>query len=292
MTLNMTPLERPRIICRQIQAADIGAVAALLAVGFPSRTRVFWQQSLRRLGAQAVPGGFPQYGYMLYHGETVAGALLLISSAMTGADGTVHVRCNVSSWYVAPAYRNYGAQLASRALSHKSANYLNVSPAPGTEPLLQVQGFELYCPGHVMAAPALVRGAADVQIERFDPARASPGLLPSEQQLLSDHAGFGCLCLVVRLSERWVPLVFQWRKSRGIPHARLIYARDISDFLACAGPVGRLLARRGALMVLLDADGPIRGVPGHFVPAPKYFKGAIRPRLGDLAYTEYAMFGM
>jgi hypothetical protein len=26
--------------------------------------------------------------------------------------------------------------------------------------------------------------------------------------------------------------------------------------------------------------------------APKYFKGPTRPRLGDLAYTEAAMFGM
>ena len=64
-----------------------------------------------------------------------------------------------------------------------------------------------------------------------------------------------------------------------IPCAQLIYCRDIADFVRFAGPIGR---------------GPIAGVAGTYRrgTAPKYFRGPLRPRLGDLAYTEYALLGV
>ena len=49
----------------------------------------------------------------------------------------------------------------------------------------------------------------------------------------------------------------------------------------------------GANFVVIDAVGPMPGLPGFYLPGrPKYFKGPERPRLGDLAYTEAALFGM
>ena len=57
---------------------------------------------------------------------------------------------------------------------------------------------------------------------------------------------------------------------------------------------GRFLLLRGRPFVLIDANAPIRGLLGKYFQGrmPKYFKGPDRPRLGDLAYTETAMFGM
>ena len=54
------------------------------------------------------------------------------------------------------------------------------------------------------------------------------------------------------------------------------------------------LAARGRPFVVLDSNGPIPGLVGKYFDAkmPKYFKGPDRPRLGDLAYTEAAMFGV
>ena len=48
---------------------------------------------------------------------------------------------------------------------------------------------------------------------------------------------------------------------------------------------------RGRPFVLIDANGPIPGLPGKYFggKSPKYFKGPTPPRLGDLAYTEMAM---
>jgi hypothetical protein len=89
--------------------------------------------------------------------------------------------------------------------------------------------------------------------------------------------------------------VFRPRLVRGfVPCAQLIYCRDVSDLVRFAGPVGRALAWRGRPLVLIDANGPIPGLLGWFGRGrmPKYFKGPQRPRLGDLAYTEYALLGV
>jgi hypothetical protein len=46
--------------------------------------------------------------------------------------------------------------------------------------------------------------------------------------------------------------------------------------------------------MIIDSNGPIRGLYGKYLDGrmPRFFKGPNRPRLGDLAYTETAMFGV
>jgi hypothetical protein len=88
--------------------------------------------------------------------------------------------------------------------------------------------------------------------------------------------------------------VFRPRMLKGvIPCAQLVYCRAIDDFVRFAGPLGRFLALRGTALVVIDANAPIPGLSGRYYEGkmPKYFKGPDRPRLGDLAYTETAMFG-
>jgi hypothetical protein len=91
------------------------------------------------------------------------------------------------------------------------------------------------------------------------------------------------------------PFIFRPRFHKGIvPSLQLVYCRDIDDFVRCAGPIGRFLALRGRPFVLIDSNGPISGLVGKYFDGrmPKFFKGPDRPRLGDLAYTEAAMFGV
>jgi hypothetical protein len=47
-------------------------------------------------------------------------------------------------------------------------------------------------------------------------------------------------------------------------------------------------------LIIVDSNGALPGVTGKFLEGrmPKYFKGPDRPRLGDLAYTEAALFGV
>jgi hypothetical protein len=72
---------------------------------------------------------------------------------------------------------------------------------------------------------------------------------------------------------------------------QLIYCRQTSDFIRFSGSIGGFLARRGIPLIAIDSNGPIRGLAGRFFDKrPKFYKGSTPPRLGDLAYTELALF--
>ena len=140
----MTAL-RPQIRCREISEADLDRVADLLTRGFGGRPREYWMQGLRRQAARAVPQGYPRFGYMLDHEGMPVGALLLLYS-LRPVDGELAIHCNLSSWYVEPAFRNYAPMLTKIAQRHKEVTYFNISPAhldladhrgPGFSRLLQ-----------------------------------------------------------------------------------------------------------------------------------------------------------
>jgi len=285
----------PAIRCRQIVAGDIPAVVKLLTRGFPNRNREFWLHALDQLTRREPPRDLPKYGYLLETNGEVIGAILMICSAMRVGD-TLTPRCNLSSWYVELAYRAYASLLVSQALRHKEVTYINVSAAPHTWPIIEAQGFTRYTGGLFISLPALKgfsRGEK-VQVSEANE-RAPAGVDPFEQEVLRQHAEHGCISLGCVTSERAYPFVFRPRLVKGfVPCAQLIYCRDIADFARFAGPLGRHLARRGRPIVIVDANGPIPGLVGIFRRGskPKYFKGPQQPRLGDLAYTEYAIMGV
>jgi hypothetical protein len=279
--------------CREITTSDIDGIANLLASGFPKRTRDFWIRALKRLSEHLTPSGFPKYGYLLECKRDPVGAILLIFSSIL-VNGEPRIRCNVSSWYVEPAFRGYAAMLVSRALRHKHVTYFNITPAPNTVPLLEAQGYVRYCIGRLVCAPALCA--------RFDGSRVkevTPEICPDEDlssfeiELLLAHANYGNISLTCNSTNRRHPFVFAPRRKFGLPYAYLAYCRDLEDFVRFAGPLGRFLARRGFPVVVLDSNSPIRGLIGIYSDAfPKYFKGPDRPRLGDLAYSERVIFGV
>jgi hypothetical protein len=283
----------PDIRCRQIEDGDVAAVAALLTRGFPSRGGEFWRHALEQLTQRDPPDGLPKYGYLLESAGAPVGLILLICAAMS-VDGTFAPRCNLSSWYVEPAFRAYAPMLVAQALRHKEVTYTNVSAAPHTWPIIEAQGFRRYSNGIFVALPALAFGGAKVDV--FDALhKPSVSFERFDQETLTQHAAHGCISLWCVGAERAYPFVFRPRLAKGfVPCAQLIYCRDIADFGRFAGPIGRYLVRRGRPVVIVDANDPIPGLVGVFRRGsmPKYYKGPQRPRLGDLAYTEYAILGV
>ena len=284
----------PAIRCRQIGEADIAAVGALLGRGFPNRTRQFWSEALATLARREPPLGLPKYGYLLESGDAPVGVLLLICTTVREAD-RLATRCNLSSWYVEPSYRAYATLLVSQALADKDATYTNVSAAPHTWPIIEAQGFLRYCDGVFVAVPML-KDLFGGGVYVFD-ARENPttSFDASEQDILHSHAEHGCISLWCESAGYAYPFVFRPRVvKRAIPCAQLIYCRDVAEFVRFAGPIGRYLARHGKPFVIIDSNGAIAGLIGTFRPGrmTKYFKGPQRPRLGDLAYTEYAVLGV
>jgi len=281
--------------CRQIEENDVEAVASLLANGFRTHDRQFWLQAFVQLRRHATPAGLPKYGYLLESDGRVVGAVLLICSLVRAGEVDAP-RCNLSSWYVDPAFRAYAPMLVSRALRHKDVTYVNVSPAPHTRPIIEAQGFSRYCDGIFVAMPALSGFLGGEKVKFYDATRTPKvSFDPHDRDVLLQHAALGCVSFWCATPERAYPFVFRRRFVRKIvPCAQLIYCSDVADFVRFAGPIGRLLARRGLPFAIIDANAPIDGLLGWYSDGnmPKYFKGPQRPRLGDLAYTEHAVIGV
>jgi len=285
----------PAIRCRQITDTDVAGITALLTRGFPSRHEQFWRHALAQLRSRHPPPGLPKYGYLLESGHDLVGAILLICSEVHTGGGLVK-RCNLSSWYVEPEFRSYAPLLVSRAVAHKDVTYLNISPAPHTRPIIEAQGFSRYSDGVFVAVPMLSGLFRSAGVKVFDAQkRPTVSFDPFEEEILRQHAAHGCISLWCATSERAYPFVFRPRLAKNlIPYTQMIYCREIDEFVHFAGPLGRYLALRGKPFVILDAGGPIPGLAGVYRRGsmPKYFKGPQKPRLGDLAYTEYAVIGV
>jgi hypothetical protein len=287
---------KPRF--REIQDSDLDAIGDLLTRGFVHRSRDYWMRGLHRQGTHSLPPDVPRYGYMLEHHGAPVGCLLLIYSSKI-IDGETATCCNVSSWYVDPEFRNYAALFASMTQKRKDVTYSNVTPAVTTWPILDAQGFVPYCRGLYFSVPILSRGHRGVAVEAVTQDTAFiAGLPDADLAVLKRHAEYGCLSLVCRTADGALPFIFfSLRKRRGIipvPAMQLGYCRSIDDYVKCAGAIGRHLLRRGKPIVIVDANGATMGLPGVYseVRGRKYFKGPRQPRLGDLADTELAIYGM
>jgi hypothetical protein len=284
------------IRCREIGTADLDAIADLLTRGFRRRSREYWMRGLRRQSLRDVPEGFPRFGYMLDHEGKPVGVLLLIYTVRDDGNGTC-IRCNLSSWYVEPTFRNYAPMLSTIAQRHKTVNYVNISPARWTWRTIEIQGFRAYCSGLFFSFPAFSRPAKSMRVEVVQrDAQAVAGLPEVDVALLTRHAAYGCLSLVCRTADGSVfPFVLQPMRIRriAVPAMQLIYCPDVTQYIACAGAIGRFLLRRGRIAVALDANGRIKDMVGLYRESHgrKYFKGPQRPRLADLSDTELAIYG-
>ncbi|MBG1233865.1 acyl-CoA acyltransferase [Aestuariivirga litoralis] len=283
-----------KVRCRLIAEGDLEAVADLLARGFEKRPRSYFLNGLLRLAARAVPEGLPRFGYMLEAEGRAVGAVLLAFYQRPGLD---EPRCNIASWYVEPAHRMHAAMLSSMALKQKQVTYLNVTPAANTWPILEAQGYKCYCKGLMLAFPAL-SGSAGVSIERVTPnTKAVAGLPDHEVQMLKEQLAYGCVSLIARKGGAAMPFVFlPFRMRSGrvpLPLMQLVYCRNVDEFVACAGPLGRALLKHGKIGVLVDADGKIPGLMGAFTEkrGKKFYKGPGHPQHGDLLDTEFTLFG-
>ncbi|MBV9971048.1 MAG: acyl-CoA acyltransferase [Xanthobacteraceae bacterium] len=283
----------PRVSWRQIEETDVANLIELLTRGFPVRSSAYWQRAFARLRAHRGPPDLPRFGYLLECAGLPVGVVLAIGSVRPHGDRPA-VLCNLSSWYVEPAFRAYAPLLISAALRHRDVSFVNVSPAPHTVPIVETQGFVRYTKGQFVAVPALAPSPGlAVRLQDGNEAPDAP-FDPVELELMRSHRAYGCLTLWAVTPDRASPFVFLPRTVNGVvPCAELVYCADIAELIRFARPIGRALLRRGRAFVLIDAPGPIAALRGHFFSGkrPKYCRG-MPPRVGDLAYTEIPMFGL
>ncbi|GAC1336120.1 MAG: hypothetical protein NVSMB26_22150 [Beijerinckiaceae bacterium] len=245
-------------------------------------------RGLARQRAHRAPDGYPGYGLVLESDGRIVGAILMIYSRVPDGDASV-IRCNLSSWYVEPAFRSYASLLTS--FKDPAVTYLNVSPAPNTWATVEAQGFRCLRQGWFLSFPALSRTGREARVVAL---AAATGFL-SERDLLEAHAVLGCVGLVVEAAGEAYPFLFARKRvfHRLIPTVQLVYCRDIGDYRRFAGAVGRYLLWRGMPSVLIDAGQSRDALIGRLIGrnSRTYVRGPHPPRSGDLAYTENIFFG-
>jgi hypothetical protein len=281
---------------REIDDADIPEVVNLITRGYGTVrfSREFREYVFLCLRHRSVPAGFPRYGYVLESDGKLVGTIILIFSTIW-ENGEAKIRCNGSSLYVDPAFRIYAPLLISRLLNYENVTVLNITAAPHTYGMVQAQKFIKYSNGILVAIPVLSqppKGSRPRIIDAHD--RPDVPFDSHERDLLLEHADYGCVSVWCIAHERAYPFVFRPRTVKFLPCAQLVYCQNIDSFVQFARPIGLYLARRLRLLVLLDANGPVRGLVGKYFlgKTPRYFFGPDQPRLGDLAYTETSMFGI
>lgn len=263
-------------------------MAALLSRGFRMRSKEYWLRGLQRQAQRPRPANYPTYGYLLESAGNVVGAILLFFSEVKTESGTA-VRCNLSSWYVEPAFRSFGSMLVTSVIRDKSVTYFNVSPAPHTWAAVEAQGFSAYCRGEAYLLPWLKAPVDSTRVRKLSDNDRDM----TDYDLLSQHIDFGCVSLVVESGAERLPFVFQHQRiKRLIPSFRLVYCRDMAQFTRFAGNIGRHLLRHGMPLVVADANAAVAGIPGLYTEkrGRKYARGPNVPKLGDLAFTESVFF--
>jgi hypothetical protein len=274
---------------REITNNDLEAVRELLVEGFPFRRNDYWVKGLANLGSLRPVEGFPRYGYLVDADGAAQGLMLTITS-----DRGVHgALTNFSSWYVREGYRQFATFLFRHALKLKNTTFLNLSPSEHVVPILKAFGFEPYTTGVVMIDLRTAMRARSRQglVQRLGIEDVS-SLPAAERQLTEDHFRMGCDVLRLETGARSGLLIHRrkWIK-RLLPCSQVIHA-DPDLIAELAGLVMRALASRGSAVALWDTDHAAEHAVGRvFERSIRYFKGAVAPLVGDLSYSELAVFG-
>lgn len=291
----MSTLQQPEVICRLISEHDFDEVVACLRRGFPERPQRYWESALEWMSRRPAIANHPRFGRALLVGRNVVGVILMIVSRDDQADGEA-IRCNLSSWCVDEAYRRHAARLYMLCIRNNELTYTNISPAPYTRRMVEASGFRRFSNGLFVFAPVLSNPRLRVRTIQFDANSPEAALLPeNERSILTEHAELGCRSLICVSEGAAHPFVVQDRTLfRGlIPCSQLIYCRGMDELVRFAGAIGRHLLLRARPLCIADATGPVAGLAGRYFSerGPKYYKGPVPPRLGDLSYTELAVLG-
>ena len=198
---------------REATLADAQAIRQLLDEGFKvsSERPIPWE----RLLDHGWLVNKPRIGLMLMDGEKLVGFLGLVY-ATRRIQGQNGLTCNLSSWYVKPQYRGWGAALISEAVKDASVSYTAFTPVPLTRGVLSALGFtdatvvkHLFLP--LQNAGSLFSAAVPLS---FDTAVIESILNPEHLGIFRDHQHCEVLQAVMGDADAYAYLVVKKRRRR------------------------------------------------------------------------------
>jgi acetoacetyl-CoA synthetase len=221
---------------RPAAAEDIEEICRLLDEGFnnPEVGRQDW----RRIFEHSWSGSSHNFGFVLTIESEVVGFLGTIYSRPPRRTQPPELVCNLTSWYVRPEYRGWGALLLAEAMRDNSVTYTSLTPGPETQPVMQSLNFatlekrRIFAP--LLNLPTL--WASGIRFE-YEPEKIYSLLNEADRRIYEDHAHYDLLHVVVRHGSDSSYLVLK----RRVLHAGRWIRVPFSEMLYCSKPA--LLAR-------------------------------------------------
>ena len=273
-----------------IDDTSVDEAIALLRKGFPVHDESFWRDGLERLTRHHETNGFGPVGYLMGKPGSRTGVALTMVSERMEPDGQRRRVVNLSSWYVEEQARWLAPMMLKHLTAEAGATFTDLTPSPSVRRLIGNLGFQPWNSGSTRAVlpwAALFGGWSEALIT--GDALASSALTPGQRLIVADHAAMGCITAGLVQGERVSPIVFQPKRRRGLPTARLIYAERKSELFDQFGAVARFLLSQGMVCV----DVPARAgdlVPGGWFTTgapPTFYKGDMGGDSVDHAWSEF-----
>lgn len=280
---------------RPIDPAYVAAAVAVLSIGFPKATALFWQGALDRLRAFGgnAEAGVP-IGHLLMADEKPVGVILTPAQMRTLPDGTRRKIVNLSSWYIDPAHR-WRAPVMLRAVTRDAdALYTDLTPTLEVQKMLPAFGFKPVNRGLKRLFTPLAALARRI-FGRVRDLKAAPGDAVPEatRALLESHRDFDCLPCALNAEGGWHPLLFKARRVRRLPAAELVYCEDHALLERHMAAVARYLLKRGKLFLIIeDRTPPSDGETLEPQPGLRFAKGGHDPARTDYAGSELCILGV
>ena len=245
------------VVIRPATYADRAAVRHLLHTGFPDIPITAWDR-LFDYGWTAAP---PTHGLVLEVDHEIVGFLGALYAERTIGGKTDQV-CNLTSWYIAPAYRGWGAAMLSTVLAvEPRPTYTVLTAAPLPKALCQAMQFREVVDASVALPPFWQLPTLSRRPEiSFRPQELRPYLTVREQRILDDHARTDCLHVLVRAGDEQAYMVVKRRRYRlhrwlpRVPASKVLYCSAPHVVAAHLEWVKlAILLRQGTLALVVSA---------------------------------------
>jgi hypothetical protein len=275
---------------RAISFEALATTLPILSRGFPGVRRERWTAALDRLRRFGASDPARCAGYLLEAKGRQVGVMLTIPSTRPTGSDALHPVVNLSSWYIDPDHRWQAPRMLQSITGCDATLYTDLTATPPIRDMIGRLGFRGWTEGTLIAPvplfAALPAGASHV-IPLTD--LAPDAFSGPIRHMLAEHAALDCISVGLWDGETLRPLIFSRKSFRGIPGARAIFSEDRASLLRHLPAIARFLLRQRCLLLAMNADRGehVAGTVFMRRKTPTFYKGALAPRSGDFAYSEY-----
>lgn len=219
----MEKMIKTQVEIRKANANDQEAIVALLEKFYPGVPN-HWRK-LFAPRAWQVEDDFP--GFIIVDNNKVVGFLGTIFSEHNAAQGKERI-CNLTTWYVEPAYRQHGMALFLKVMKLPNVSWSNLTAAPHTHEWLIRSGFKMLQDTQttVLPLPKLFHKKNATVTLNF----SEKDLNIQNQAIYRAHQNLHCRHVLIKKNNAECYCLLVITKYKKVPLAKIYYMSDTNLF--------------------------------------------------------------